>query len=191
MGVTSSPVSEGPPAPRVQFRCIHNLHAWQELDAKICLLKIHKCYANMCVYLQWWMHVYMLVQSLSFHSLVDFPFVPFTLHPYLFSVCILFFLISSFRDFFPFIGSIPTFIFIKYGPYDLFPHAGSYGSTAKLMLARSLQFLYALLTLATNSGGRSSIPSYEMLWDLWMKKCCVCPEQYYLAIFTLFSNFTY
>lgn len=60
-----------------------------------------------------------------------------------------------------------TYYLYKIQPLgSFFPHAGSYGSTARQMLARSLRFFYALLTLATNSGGRSFIHSYEMLWDL-------------------------
>lgn len=51
MGVTSSLVSEGPPAtaPRAELRCINNLHAWQEPDAEVPLLKILKCDVNPCV----------------------------------------------------------------------------------------------------------------------------------------------
>lgn len=45
MAATSNPVSEEPPAtaPRMELRCVHNLLAWQERDAEVPLLKIHKC----------------------------------------------------------------------------------------------------------------------------------------------------
>lgn len=119
---TSRPLSEGPPAtaPRAELRWAHNLCVWQDPDAEVPLLKIPKCYVNLCVYTcSEPVHIYMLVQTLSSYPLVYFSFsfsFPFTAHSYLFPIRILFFLISSFWDFFfSFISSMPS-TFIKYSP---------------------------------------------------------------------------
>lgn len=141
---------------------ILNLCARQKSDAEIPLLKIHKCYESLSV---------SAVNVFVFTGSYKLP--PFNISEifFFFSIHSSFLFISGSHSFFPHSLLLKCFLcfsFYKFSTYYLykiqplgsfFPHAGSCGSTVGQMLARSLQFLSALLTLATTRGG-SLIHSY-------------------------------